>query len=120
MKAKIFLFAVICALLPFSLFSRKGEQGNGGISIASFRMAVPPITLELFKNSVVVYYNIDLGNVTTTVKNSMGAEVYKKVVDTSYDYSLTINIANLSAGNYTFIFTDTDGGNISTQSFQIE
>jgi len=120
MKIKVFILTFIFALSSITLFSRKGEGGDGGLAVSTLRMSVPPVTIELLDNSAVVYYNIDLGNVTTTLKNNLGADVYKKVVNTTYDYSLSINTANLPSGKYTFIFTDAQGNNIQNEVIVID
>lgn len=69
-------------------------------------------TLNNNQNVIQTYFNNNVGIVTVIITDKLGNELYKQVVNTTMQISLSTNISFLPAGTYTIYYKSALGGEL--------
>ena len=114
------LMMMIC-LAGVAFFS--AHSGNvllyGGLMGGGLKSPGDPV--EVFQNpgSIEITFLCNLGKLTIVVTDQSGNEVYRQGVDATVGSSLPIDTSGWSAGEYTLLISDGQGGSLEG-NFEIE
>lgn len=91
----------------------KGEIGETPIG-GPRREVNSSITATIINNQTAIQsiFNSDIGIITVVITDKLGNELYKKVVNTTIQISLSTNISFLPAGTYTLYYKSALGGEL--------
>lgn len=101
-------------LLLFLVFSTSvlfaQPSGNGGHQIQERRamtsFAVSPVVTIMSSSNIDLYFGSSLGIIDVVVKNKKQQIVYRKLVDTSIDNTLQLDLEHFLSGEYDLIISN--------------